>query len=46
VVLWWSGDGDEAAAEEKLGGGSTQALGEGKREGVGAVTTSGGVSLL
>jgi hypothetical protein len=35
AVVWWPGDGDEAAVEERLSDGSTQA----SREGVGAVRT-------
>jgi hypothetical protein len=33
VAVWWSGDGDEAAVEEKLNSGNAQALGERKRRG-------------
>jgi hypothetical protein len=29
VAVWWPGDGDEAAVEEKLDSISAQALGEG-----------------
>jgi hypothetical protein len=42
AVVWCRGDGDEAAVEKKLGGGSTQV----SREGVGEVRSGGGVSLL
>jgi hypothetical protein len=31
AVVWWLGDCDEGAAEEKLDGGSAQALREGKK---------------
>jgi hypothetical protein len=34
-VVWWPGDGDEAAVEEKLDYGSAQALGEGEKRGCG-----------
>jgi hypothetical protein len=34
-VVWWPGDADEAAVEEKLHYGSAQALGEGEKRGGG-----------
>jgi hypothetical protein len=39
---WWSGDGDEAAAEKKLNSGSAQALGEGEKRGGGLPPPQGG----
>jgi hypothetical protein len=46
AAVWRPSDGNEAAAEEKLSGGSAQSLGEGERDGVVAVRTDGGISLL
>jgi hypothetical protein len=46
AAVWWSGDGEEAAVEEKFGSSSAQASGEGEKRGVGAVRVGGGVSLL
>jgi hypothetical protein len=46
AAVWWPGDSDEVVAEEKLGGDSAQALGEGEKRGSGMVRTGGGVSLL
>jgi hypothetical protein len=46
AVVWWPGDDEEAAVEEKFSSSNAQASGEGEKRGVGAVRTGGGVSLL
>jgi hypothetical protein len=34
-MVWWPGDGDKLAVEEKLDGGGAQASGDGKKRGGG-----------
>jgi hypothetical protein len=46
VAVWWPGNGDEAAVEEKLGDGSAQASGEGEKRGMGVVRGGGGLLLF